>query len=540
MAVRTIPSEALSYTVEPSDTLYGLALKYNVSLERLLRANALNDDVIKPGQILEIPTGGAMEISVRPGDTLSALSFEFSVPMEEIIAANDLNNDALTIGMRLLIPPPVPKGFYRVRSGDNLTKIAARFETSPEKLALYNGIEGDSIRIGQLLAIQAPRPEGHTVKPGESLWSLSDKYGIPVADLALWNALPDKGTIHPGEILVLYPGIDPPSDAASITHVELAAVEAAATSLSEPKESVRSNAAFSDDLPPRCGEYYYSSPDKTFQPNISYWEESDSSVLEDYERGRKIYAAFRAEIAELPALGNELRGLHIVLDPGHGGLDPGAIVSVNDGNGNPVVVTEDEYAYDIALRLYRILTRHGASVSLTTLAPDHTIRNGINAQQTFVNKKNEVYNDRRHNAGPGWRPVGTADGLDMRKTVASRTIRRIPFEDKNKGTLFISLHADNSPDLPAGTAVLFDGETDEEAERSQALASALAAHMRSGSFIKRQHIRVLRSNPADAAVLVETRNVYYARNAWALRSAELREQDAGMIAKGVLAWAAAQ
>ena len=528
-----VPGGAISYTVEPSDTLYGLAVRYEISVEKIARVNGLDGDVIRPGQVLDIPDGESFEIEIRPGDTLSGLALAFDIPVVDIIEANGLDGDALTVGRRLVIPPPVPDGSYRVRAGDNLTKIARTFGTSPDRLAAYNGLDGDVLRVGQLLLVEAPRPEGHAVGPGESLWSVSKKYGIPMEDLASWNHLAGSGTIHPGDVLVLYPGIESPADlgdtgSADTGHVELAAVDTAARP--DPSELAETGL-------PRDGEYFYSSPEAPLQPNVRYWEGPDSSAAVDYERGREIYAAFRAGVLALPALGSELTGWHVVLDPGHGGLDPGAIVSVTDGNGNPVVVTEDEYAYDIAMRLYRILTRHGASVSLTVLAPDHHIRDGIDARQTFVNRKNEIYNDRRHNFGAAWRPVGTADGLDMRKIVAARTIRRIPFEDKRKGTLFISIHADNSSDFPAGTAVLFDGETDEETERSRTLAASLAPSMGSGSFIRRQTLRVLRSNPADAAVLIEARNVHYAQNAWALRSAELREQDARMMAEGILAWA---
>jgi N-acetylmuramoyl-L-alanine amidase len=252
---------------------------------------------------------------------------------------------------------------------------------------------------------------------------------------------------------------------------------------------------------------------------------------------RQVLELYRSEAEKLPPLSRVLAGRHIVIDPGHGGLDPGAIVSVKDGNGNPVVITEDEYVYDIALRLGRLLIRHGASVSFTILAPDHHIRDGLDARQTFVHRKNEVYNDEAHNRSPGWRPVGTADGLDLRKDIASLMIAGTPRDERKDGTVFISIHADNSPDLPEGKAVLFDGADDEELERSRSLAEAMAPSLGSGSFIRGQSLKVLKDNPAGAAVLVEVRNIHYSRNAWALRSAELREQDAKMIADGLAAWA---
>ena len=525
----TVSIGALNYTVTASDTLYGISRQFNLPIDWIVRANNLKDDTIHPGQKLQIPVDGINSLEIRPGDTISALALEFGISEDYLRRYNRLENDVLRVGDKLKIPPPEKSGTYRVLSGDTLLGIALAEGIDIDKLRMYNNLKNDNIYPGQELIVKSSRPEGHKVKEGESLWTIARNYGIEMEDLKSWNNL-SGDVIHPGDLLALYPGLNT-SDIKVEPRVHLASL---------PSRRIETEKEEEKEVPeiPGKGEYYFSFPKSISQPSISYWESSDASITTDYHRALKVLDIFKSEIASLPAIDNALKGWKIVIDPGHGGLDPGAIVSVADGNGNPVVITEDEYAYDISLRLYRSLYRHGASVSLTILAPDHHIRDGIDARQTFVHRKNEVYNLASQNGVNGWRPVGTTDGLDLRKTIADELIRDTSPAEKEKGSIYISIHADNTPDFPEGTAVLFDGADDEERASSEALATALTPYLGQGAFIHNQQIRVLENNPADAAVLVEVRNIHYTRNAWALRSAVLREQDAVRISNGILAWAA--
>jgi len=80
-------------------------------------------------------------------------------------------------------------------------------------------------------------------------------------------------------------------------------------------------------------------------------------------------------------ISNSLAGACFYLVSGHGGPDPGAIAKVNGRE-----LHEDEYAYDIVLRLARNLLQHGATVHVIIQDPKDGIRDG----EYLNNSKNET------------------------------------------------------------------------------------------------------------------------------------------------------
>jgi N-acetylmuramoyl-L-alanine amidase len=78
---------------------------------------------------------------------------------------------------------------------------------------------------------------------------------------------------------------------------------------------------------------------------------------------------FGEEREYFPIESNELKGTVFYLVAGHGGPDPGAI-----GNYGNHELHEDEYAYDITLRLAKKLMENGAKIHLVIQDPDDGIR----------------------------------------------------------------------------------------------------------------------------------------------------------------------
>lgn len=81
------------------------------------------------------------------------------------------------------------------------------------------------------------------------------------------------------------------------------------------------------------------------------------------------YQIFGDKYARVEILDNSLEGSVYYLMSGHGGPDPGA-----QGKYGPYILAEDEYAYDVTLRLARRLIEHGALVYMITRDNNDGIR----------------------------------------------------------------------------------------------------------------------------------------------------------------------
>ncbi len=72
--------------------------------------------------------------------------------------------------------------------------------------------------------------------------------------------------------------------------------------------------------------------------------------------GHRTFAIFGKDHAEVPLLDRSLAGRIFYIVSGHGGPDPGAV-----GRRNGHLLAEDEYAYDVSLRLCRNILQHGGT-----------------------------------------------------------------------------------------------------------------------------------------------------------------------------------
>jgi len=106
------------------------------------------------------------------------------------------------------------KNYYVIaREGDTFKSIAEEVGISYRKLAKYNERDKkDVLSKGDIVYLKKKRSKAdksfknkpHTVKPGESMYSISQKYGIRLANLYKMNGLSYDFDLKPGEHLRVY------------------------------------------------------------------------------------------------------------------------------------------------------------------------------------------------------------------------------------------------------------------------------------------------------------------------------------------------
>ncbi len=152
----------IEYVVRSGDTLWLLAQRYNTTVDAIKKLNGLTSDNLNIGQVLKIPTTDTTDESyfeyvVRSGDTLWLLAQRYHTTVDAIKNLNGLSGNDLSIGQILKIPSeePVPAPYfeYTVRPGDTLWQLAQRFGTTVDAIKSLNGLRSDILNIGQVLKI---------------------------------------------------------------------------------------------------------------------------------------------------------------------------------------------------------------------------------------------------------------------------------------------------------------------------------------------------------------------------------------------------
>ncbi|WP_416677444.1 LysM peptidoglycan-binding domain-containing protein [Candidatus Pseudothioglobus sp. Uisw_016] len=205
--------------------------------------DSFKDNLSKQGQRPKISW---TRYKIKQGDSLSVIAQNYNTTIGQIMSVNELNNDAIRADKYLIVPlaqksegyyslsdnqreksrlniqKNSEKIIYTVVAGDSLWKISIKFDTTINNLLRWNQISpSDSLSIGKELVIlrdnknktelakitntgiDINRDIFYTVKEGDNLSRIAQKYNVKIAEIRSWNDLNEEYILQPGDKLTI-------------------------------------------------------------------------------------------------------------------------------------------------------------------------------------------------------------------------------------------------------------------------------------------------------------------------------------------------
>ena len=182
------------HQVQSGDTLSEIAEQYHTTVARVISSNKIKNNLIKLGEYLIIP------VSTKPIESYSKSKDE---------RRNQAQNKTRK-GNRIE---------HKVVKGESFWSIGKKYKVSTKNLATWNNMSPrDMLSIGKNLVVWSTKPNSlpisnqkevkrkltYTVRNGDSLSLIADRFRIKISDLLKWNNLNQTKIIKPGQKLIMH------------------------------------------------------------------------------------------------------------------------------------------------------------------------------------------------------------------------------------------------------------------------------------------------------------------------------------------------
>ena len=219
-AVEAMPDSdskpATTYVVRRGDSLGRIAQQHGITVSDLRSVNGLRGNLIHPGQQLIVPgPGGSGTIALADGSAstvrygsrvLRPVAFDSNLARRSTPVVQAGLGSAPASTPRASTASASRRTVHTVRRGDTLSGLANRYGTSVRSIQDWNRLSGTRITVGQQLIVYPNERSGtvHVVRRGESLSRIASRYGTSVGRIRELNSL-RSSTIHPGQRLKISP-----------------------------------------------------------------------------------------------------------------------------------------------------------------------------------------------------------------------------------------------------------------------------------------------------------------------------------------------
>jgi membrane-bound lytic murein transglycosylase D len=204
-------TQKIYHKVRKGEVLGKIAGKYNVSVSDIKKWNRLKGNTVKVGQQLVIQKKSKVKVTeseprvVQKTPKKTQPEKEVKETADAKDESTDSDNETASAEEKqekekVSAPSRVART-HTVKSGDNLMRIAEKYDVSVADIKKWNSLKGSSIKAGQKLKIYREKSEAvyaqasreqkvYYVQPGDTLWSISRKHnGVSVEEIKKKNNL---------------------------------------------------------------------------------------------------------------------------------------------------------------------------------------------------------------------------------------------------------------------------------------------------------------------------------------------------------------
>jgi membrane-bound lytic murein transglycosylase D len=182
------------HKIKNGETISEIAELYGTTLKSIRSANSIRGNTIRAGHYLMIP------VASKP---LSAYSLSAD-------GRRDKKQNTQRAGNRVE---------HLVAAGESFWTISRRYGVGVRELAAWNGTAPrDTLSIGQKLIVWTnlavpgnavasngtTRKLNYTVRSGDSLYLIANRFRITVNDLVRWNKIDKNNILRPGQKLTMW------------------------------------------------------------------------------------------------------------------------------------------------------------------------------------------------------------------------------------------------------------------------------------------------------------------------------------------------
>ena len=129
--------------------------------------------------------------TIKEGDTIESIASKYNITPYILYQLNGINNNiSLVPGNNIIVPKIANPYFdqYTIKKGDSLYKIAEKYNSDYKTLALINGLdENDYIYPNQIISVPKVGVKYYIVQEGDTLLDIGNKLNSNVIDLVNQN-----------------------------------------------------------------------------------------------------------------------------------------------------------------------------------------------------------------------------------------------------------------------------------------------------------------------------------------------------------------